>query len=110
RSIVDGSGWFLWSEHPDIGERKWIKRDAENPRKWHVRTESWLPSLVVEANERDRNKTAGRRFGDGLSHVGRIPMRDLYNELGEPFRTDDQGYLRAYLNRHPHLKTTDKRL
>jgi hypothetical protein len=112
RSQFDADGWLLWSEDPAIGQRRWLKRDPDDPRRWHVRTESWLPELVYERNVRERTDRAGeRRRGDDPVHVARIPLHELFRgALGEAFKADDEPYVRRYLNERDHLKTTDKRL
>jgi hypothetical protein len=63
-SRFDGH-WMLLSEAPEIGQRRWIMRDPENPYKYHVKTTSWAPSLIAEANAEMLKASAGQRFGDG---------------------------------------------
>jgi hypothetical protein len=90
--------WRLLSEDLAIGQRRWIMRNPDNPNQWIVRTETWVPSLVAEDNERDRNETAGQRFGNGKV-VARIPLSILYGkELGEAFKAGDEPFIRKFLN------------
>jgi hypothetical protein len=106
RSRFDGP-WMLLSERPEIGQRRWVRRDPDNPCRWHVKTESWAPSLVAEANAEMRKASAGQRFGDGKI-VARIPLADLYGpKLGEAFKDGDQAYIRKHLNDpdNRHLRT-----
>jgi hypothetical protein len=97
-SRFDGR-WMLLSEDPEIGQRRWIMADPDVPNKWHVRTETWATSLIAEDNERERNASAGQRFGNRRK-VASIPMNVLYGkELLEAHRADDQPYIRKFLNK-----------
>jgi hypothetical protein len=109
-SRYDGH-WMLLSEDKSIGQRRWIRRDDDNPNKWHVKTESWAPSLIAESNEEVRNANAGQRFGSGRT-VARIPMSVLYGPLLEPFRAKDEPYMRKFLNASENkwMRTFDGKL
>lgn len=105
-SRFDGH-WMLLSEAPEIGQRRWIMRDPENPYKYYVKTTSWAPSLIAEANAEMLNASAGQRFGDGKV-VARIPLADLYGpKLGPAFKAGDQPYIRKFLNdpENRHMRT-----
>lgn len=87
--------WQLLSEDRETGTRKWIMALDEN--NLVVKTESYVPSLLAEANAEDLNESEGKRFGDGQV-VARIPMNTLYGPLLEPVKQDDKRYLRKFLN------------
>lgn len=93
----DGA-WRLWSDDPEIGQRRWIMRNPDNAEQWVVRTETWVPSLVAEANAEEAKANDGKRFGDGKI-VARIPLADLFRgAVGEAFKAGDQRYLKKWLN------------
>lgn len=105
-SRFDGP-WMLLSDHPEIGQRRWVRRDPDNPCKWHVKTESWAPSLIAEANAEMLKASEGQRWGNGKV-AARIPLSVLYGpELGPAFKDGDQQYIRKYLNSpdNRHLRT-----
>jgi hypothetical protein len=105
-SRFDGP-WMLLSEQPEIGQRRWIRPDADDPNKWHVKTESWAPSLIAETNAEMLKASQGQRFGDGKV-VARIPLADLYGpKLGPAFKAGDQPYIRKFLNDpdNRHMRT-----
>lgn len=87
--------WQLLRDDPETGTRRWIM--AIDEHNLVVKTESYLPSLLAEANAEDLKASEGKRFGDGQV-VARIPMNILYGPLLEPVRQDDKRYLRKFLN------------
>jgi hypothetical protein len=105
-------GWRLLSDDPEIGQRRWIMRNPEDPNQWIVKTETWVPSMVAEANEKERNATAGQRFGN-FRKVASIPLADLYGKkFGEAFKADDMKYILRKLDDpdNRHLRTFEGRL
>jgi len=111
-NIVFDGDWRLLSDDPEIGQRRWIMRNPENPNQWIVKTETWVPSLVAEANEVMRNETAGQRFGKHRM-VARIPLSDLYGQkFGEAWKADDMPYILKKLDDpdNRHLRTFEGRL
>lgn len=92
--LYDGE-WQLLSDDRETGTRRWIK--ALDEHNLVVKTESWVPSLLAEANAETMKENEGKRFGDGQV-VARIPMNVLYGPLLEPVQQDDRRYLRRFLN------------
>lgn len=87
--------WQLLSDRPDIGQRKWIM--AVDEHNLVVRTETYLPSLVAEANAEDFKASDGKRWGDGQV-AARMPLDLWFRDLGEATRQGDLAYKRRYFN------------
>jgi hypothetical protein len=76
-----------------------IQRNPDNPDQWVVWRQTYVPSLVGEANQAEANENDGKRWGEGRI-AARIPLHILFGkELGEAFKAADETYLKKFLNR-----------
>lgn len=92
--VYDGE-WQLLSEDKEAGVRKWIMAIDEN--NFVVKTETWVPSLVAEANAQIMADNVGKRWGDGQVFA-RVPLHIKFGELAEPTKQQDTKWLKRYWN------------
>lgn len=93
-----GEGWVDMPTSDPL-TRVRLQRNPDNPDQWVVWRQTYVPSLVGEANQTEANENDGKRWGEGRI-AARIPLHILYGkELGPAFKAGDDDYLKQFLNR-----------
>jgi len=90
--------WYLMSDNPMLGVRRW-GLDTEDGT--IIRTEYYAANDFMEANLRQRNATAGERFGN-FRHVAAVPMHIWAKELVAPVKQADKRFISKWLNDPEH--------
>lgn len=91
---METNGWYLMDDNPALGVRRW-GLDLEHAT--IVRTEYYAANVFMEANLRERNATAGSRFGD-FRHVASIPAHIWAREIAPREKAGDKASIRKWLN------------
>jgi hypothetical protein len=87
-------GWYLMDDDPFTGVRRW-GLDLED--RTIIRTEYTVANAFMEANQQQRNATAGERFGN-FRHVASIPMHIWAREIAPRQQQGDQASIKKWLN------------
>ena len=87
-----GEDWVLWDDTQP--GRRVFARFADG--RWHTRTE-YDATALVEQNQRERNETAGQRFG-AWRKVASIPMNMMFDSVGTALKEGDRRFVRGFLN------------
>lgn len=88
------NGWYFMDDNPYLGVRRW-GLDTEDGTV--IRTEYYMANAFMEANQQQRNHTAGERFGN-FRHVASIPMHIWAREIVPRQQQLDQTSLKKWLN------------
>jgi hypothetical protein len=101
-------GWCVLQRDRDTGREVHMLDDGD---KMHIREMVPTDQLVAE-NAAMRAENAGKRHGDGMSLVARVPLNVFHNRLGEALRQGDDAFLRRWLNDPDHaaFRTRDGRI
>jgi hypothetical protein len=95
--------WAVLSRDPVTRTVK-LMRVTDLPdggEKWEYRTEQDCTELVDE-NTAIRNEQDGKRYGDGLTLIARVPMTVFSGRLNEAIRQGDHRFLSRFLNDPDH--------
>jgi hypothetical protein len=92
--MASEGGWYLMSDNPYIGVRRY---GLDLPDGTIIRTEYYQANTFMEANQRQRNETAGQRFG-AFRHVASTPMHIWAKEIVPRRRQGDEKSLKKWLN------------
>ena len=88
-----GEDWVLWEQDRALGRRVWA-RFADG--RWHTRTE-YDATALVEQNRRERNDTAGQRFGEWRK-IASIPLNMAFDSVGQALKEGDRRFVKGFLN------------
>ena len=86
--------WYLIRDDPYLGVRSW-GLDMEDATL--IKTEYYVANTFMEANQQQRNATAGQRFGN-FRHVASTPMHIWAREIVPRQQQGDTASLKRWLN------------
>ena len=95
----DENGWELMEHNHNTGSTYWRYFDGE---RWHYRTDHDAEQ-IVSGNKAAQAEFASKKRAEGLGDpVASVPLNVYFDQLAEPVRQGDRGYLKRWLNDGDH--------
>lgn len=98
------SDWYLISDNPHLGVRRWGKDDDNGTL---IRTEYYAAVPFMEANATQYRESIGEKFGsgptgNGMRHVSSVPLHIWARELAPLEKAGDMKAIKAWHNDIDH--------
>lgn len=98
--VMDGE-WRLLEDDPVTGHAKWFL--PIDDKHFVIKDVYYQTDALLDANADRLNDSLGKRWGDGQVAAS-IPLNVFFDQLAEPMRQKDRGFIKRWLNDSDHAR------